>query len=119
VRVDADEAVRNSFKVVSQGIKYMAYAAGMPVVEAGNGPKKSITPLLDSLSKAGVNLQSAKEAYTNATDAFLAVLISASGDLHATAAPAGTTVAKIKEAALARIKTAYEVYKATITVIQK
>jgi hypothetical protein len=114
VRVDADEAVRNSFKVVSQGIKYMAYAAGVPVVEAPNSPRKSITPLLDSLSQKGIDLESTKNVYSQATDAFLQVLASVAADLNATTAPRGTTPEEIRKAALARVKTAYEVYKTTI-----
>jgi hypothetical protein len=118
VRVDADEAVRNSFKVVSQGIKYLAYSAGIPVTEGANTPKKSITPLLDSLSKKENELQSTKERYANLTDAFLAVLINASDDLNATRARRGQTseqFEQMKEAAVARVKTAYEIYKKALS----
>lgn len=51
VRVDADEAVRTSFKVLNQGIKYLAASYGIPV-KADNSQSigKSIIPELDSLN---------------------------------------------------------------------
>lgn len=111
VRVDADEAIRNSFKVVAQGIKYIAYASNIPVPQAANSPQPMVYPLLDSLAKNDTELQATREQYTQATDAFLAVLNSASADLNATKKRNGLTVTQLKEAALARVKTAYAVYK--------
>ncbi len=115
VRVDADEAIRNSFKVVSQGIKYLAYASGIPVVESPNSPKKSITPLLDSLNRKQLEFASAKSAYSNATDAFLQVLIDVAPDLKVTRARNGVSPDDIKKAALDRIKRAYTIYKTSLT----
>jgi hypothetical protein len=114
VRVDADEAIRNSFKVVAQGIKYIAYASNIPVPQAPNSPKPMVNPLLDSLAKYDTNLEATREQYSQATDAFLAVLNSAAADLNATRRRSGQTIAQIKEAALARVKTAYAVYKTAL-----
>ncbi len=115
VRVDADEAIRNSFKVVSQGIKYLAYSSGVPVIESPNAPKKSITPLLDSITQKANEYQSVKTRYAAATEAFLTTLSNAADDLNATTARPGTTLTKMREGALDRIKKAYSVYKAALS----
>lgn len=115
VRVDADEAVRNSFKVVSQGIKYLAYASGIPVVEGPNSPKKSIVPLLDSLNQKELSFNSTKSRYAKATDVFLQVVTDAAPDLKATEGKNGLTAAQVKDAALERIKTAYTIYRNTLS----
>jgi hypothetical protein len=42
VRVDADEAVKTSFKVLNQGIKYLAYAQGIPVAGTSTSSKNNV-----------------------------------------------------------------------------
>lgn len=114
VRVDADEAIRNSFKVVSQGIKYLAYASGVPVTESPNTPQKSITPLLDSLNRKELDYAAKKNMSSKATDALLQVIADASADLKATGKRGDVSADSIKAAALMRIKNAYAVYKASL-----
>ncbi len=117
VRVDADEAVRASFKVVSQGIKYLAFASGIPVGETSTSQKKTRIPILDSLDQKSTKLLNLKQQYNVATEAFLSVLISVSADLNATVRrPGGRPLPEMKQEALDRIKTAFIVYKNNLSI---
>ncbi|MGZ3861731.1 MAG: hypothetical protein ACXVPN_00400 [Bacteroidia bacterium] len=102
VRVDADAAIKASFKVLNQGIKYMAMASGIPV----KGPETKTEPILLP-EIANLEQNKNKSAYVNkiytvATEAFLSVLINESKNLDNV---------NEKAASIARIKKAYDIYK--------
>ncbi|MBL7739587.1 MAG: hypothetical protein JNK14_10225 [Chitinophagaceae bacterium] len=118
VRVDADEVIRTSFKVVSQGIKYLAYSAGVPVAGTSGSAKKARIPELDSLEEKSNKLKTIKDKYSTATDIFLSVLVEVADDINTTTPRPGQTTAQMnaaKTAALARIKLAYDTYTKSLS----
>ncbi len=109
VRLDADAAFRTSFKVLSQGIKYLTYAAGIPAVPASGS---SATPAAKIPEIANLNQNKAQsEALNNSyeifTDTFLKILDSQKDDLLS-----GNP--DKRKAAINTIKEAYDFYKSQL-----
>jgi hypothetical protein len=109
VRVDADEVIRSSFKVLAQGIKYMAMSAGVNL-KGPNGNSLNIPEItnFNAQTRAFTNL---KTQYETATEAFLSIVIDVKKDLS----KAGDKVSEAdKTKNIQRLQTAYEVYKKSL-----
>jgi hypothetical protein len=77
-RVDSDEAIKTSFKVLNQGIKYLAFANGIPISgsNSGNGQKGNITiPELAQNSNLIHELSTTKNQSDIFTIAFMQTLV--------------------------------------------
>jgi hypothetical protein len=85
VRLDADEAFRTSFKVLSQSIKYLTYASGIPTASAsGSGTTAAPTakiPEIQNLEKNKAEAEQLSKNYELYTDAFLKIVESHLDDL--------------------------------------
>jgi hypothetical protein len=75
VRVDADEAVKTSFKVLNQGIKYLAASYGVAIKTDNNqNTFKNIIPELDSIEIKKTALNNQIINVQTSTDALLSVI---------------------------------------------
>lgn len=104
-RVDSDEALKTSFKVLNQGIKYLAYANGIPI-PSENGDENSNEikiPELAENNKLSRSYSSLNSQSENITKAFLKSLIFEIQKMETK----DTT-------AVDRIKKSYEAYKAIL-----
>lgn len=84
VRLDADQAYRTSFKVLSQGIKYLTYASGIPFpVNGGTGataqPK---IPEIANLDRNQLQSEELNVRFQQLTDSFLKIIDSYKEDLN-------------------------------------
>ena len=50
-RVDADEALKASFKVLNQGIKYLAYSSGIPTPQNTSENNKTNSPQIPEIAE--------------------------------------------------------------------
>jgi hypothetical protein len=106
VRLDADAAFRTSFKVLSQGIKYLTDVAGSPISPAsGNsGTPAATIPELANLQKNKGQSESLDLALQNSTDALLRIIA-------ANRADALSPNATRRKNAINAIRNAYTFYK--------
>ncbi len=105
-RVDSDEALKTSFKVLNQGIKYMAYANGIPTPTGGNGSEKSNNiqiPELEEYNHLSRKLEEIINQSDLFTDAYVQSLIFEMEKMEA-----GDTTAVV------RIKKSLEAYEKLI-----
>ncbi len=110
VRVDADEAIRSSFKVLAQGIKYMAFASGVPITGA-DGKKNVRIPEIENYNQQTKVYTSTKAKYERVTEDFLSKVIAIKSDL---AKLDKNPKEKDVNDCIERLKTAYEVYKTSL-----
>lgn len=81
-RVDADEAIKASFDVLNQGIKYMAYASGVPVPSSEGGKVK--IPELEENDRLVRKNSMLKQNSDTQTKIFISTLLSMEGNYHDT-----------------------------------
>jgi hypothetical protein len=88
VRLDADAAIKASFKVLNQGIKYMAYASGIPVNSPAGGTENSGKSVALPEKNLQDSLQLVVEKYSMLSgkekSVFLTILFSQLPNLDAT-----------------------------------
>jgi hypothetical protein len=110
VRLDADEAIKASFKVLNQGIKYLAYANGVPVNSpAGsseNTGKIVVLPEKAENDSIALLIENHQPLDKRAKVAFLNILFSQISRIDPAASP---TDAEVKQA-VDMIQNAYKIF---------
>lgn len=57
VRLDADQAIKTSFKVLNQGIKYLAYSQGITVANPASASNNSLTKIPEISANDSLSMQ--------------------------------------------------------------
>ena len=109
VRLDADAAFRTSFKVLSQGIKYLTYSAGIPSVPASGsgGSAKVVIPEIENFDIYKQQVDSIEKTAQFCTDAFLKIIAANRNDLL-------SDNTDKRNNAINAVKKAYDFYKSQL-----
>ncbi len=108
VRMDANESIKTSFKVLSQGIKYISFASGIPFPEASANHTSTaiLIPSEDEVELLTLERDNSEKRFDDLNRTFLLVLMQQTIVLEN-----DENSDEQKEQALELIKKAYKVYK--------
>jgi hypothetical protein len=110
VRLDADEAIKASFKVLNQGVKYLAYASGVPVNSpagsADNNGKIVVLPEKEQNDSLQFVIENFGSVDKQNKIAFLNILFSQLNKIEPPATPSNADVKR----SIDMIQQAYRIY---------